>query len=187
MMRKTIPVGNAVFKYENTIKPFFSKPSEYGGINKEKDMARTKRMQKVTTVLSCVFLAVPFLGLMLICLFRDNIAANTISSNAVVIIIALLIPLLIAAASMCLASKDVAKEDIDKMTKIDCILNLIHGEEDAVFKIVCEDSDWHLVKITDKGKEICEYSFVFLDGGIYIPGDKLEIDWDKMQARVLAR
>ena len=120
-MRKTIPVGNAVFKYEDTIKPFFGKPFEYGGINKEKDMARTKQMQKVTTVLSYVFLAVPFLGLMLIGLFRDNIAA-TVSSNAVIIIIALFIPLLIAAASMGLASKDVAKEDIDKMTKIDCIL-----------------------------------------------------------------
>ena len=184
-MRKTIPVGNTVFKYENTINQFFGKPFEYGGINKERDMAHTKQMQKVATVISYVSLAMLFLGTVSAFLFENEINA---SAKAVAIIATLSVSSLIVVASLSLAySLEIAKENINKMTKIDCILDLIRGEEDVVFKMVCEDSDWHLVKITDKGKETCEYSFVFLDKDIYIPGDKLEIDWDKMQIRALVR
>ena len=119
-MRKTIPVGNAVFKYDNAIEPFLGKSFEYGGINREKDMARMKRMQKVTAAASYVCLAVLYLGVILIGLF---------------------LPLLFASAVMYLAySLGIAKEEINKMAKIDCILDLIRGEGDVIFKMVCENS-----------------------------------------------
>ena len=178
-MRKTVPVGNAVFKYENTIKLFFSKPFEYRGVNKERDVARTKRMQKAATMVSCVSLAILFFGVVI---------APLLGNEIITIIAVLFVPFLVVVASLSLAySTEAAKEDMDKIAKINCILSLIQDEGDTVFKMVCEDSGWHLVKITSKGEETCKYSFVFLDKDIYISGDKLEIDWDKMQARVLAR